>query len=68
MIADMVSNTIRDPIVTQLFIRCRNLTISLAFITQSYFAVPKNVRLNSTHCFHLKNLNKQELQQIAFNY
>ena len=48
MIADMLSNKKLDPIVTELFIRGRKLNISLVFITQSYFAVPENIRLNST--------------------
>ena len=68
MIADMLSNKKLNPIVTELFIRRRNLNISLAFITQSYFAVPKNIRLNSTHYFVMKIPNKRELQQIAFNH
>ena len=49
MIADMVNNKKINRIVTELFIRGRKLNISLAFITQSYFVVPKNIRLNSTH-------------------
>ena len=49
MIADMFSNRKLNLIVTELFIRERKLNISLAFITQSYFAVPKNIRLNSSH-------------------
>ena len=68
MIADMLSNKKLNPIVTELFTRGRNLSISLVFITQSYFTVPKNIRLNSSHCFVLKIPNKQELQQIAFNH
>ena len=68
MIADMLSNKKLNPIVTELFIRRRNLNISLAFITQSYFAVPKNIRLNSTHYFVMKIPNKRELQQIACNH
>ena len=44
------------------------LNISLVFITQSYFAVPENVRLNSTHYFIMKIPNKQKLHQIAFNH
>ena len=48
MIADMLSNKKLNPIVTELFIRGRKLNISLVFITQSYFAAPKTVRLNST--------------------
>ena len=68
MIADMLSNKKLNPIVTELFIRGRKLNISLVFITQSYFAVPKNIRLNSTHYFAMKIPNKRKLQQIAFNY
>ena len=68
MIADILSNKKPDPIVTELFIRGRKLYISLVFITQSYFAVPKNIRLNSTHYFVMKIPNKRELQQIAFNH
>ena len=48
-------------VVTEFSIRGGKLNISLAFITQSYFAVPKNVRLNSTHYIIVKILNKQEL-------
>ena len=47
--ADMLKNKNLNPIVTELFIRGRKLNISLTFITQSYFAVPKNVRINSTN-------------------
>ena len=68
MIADMLSNKKLNPIVTKLFTRGRKLNISLAFITQSYFAVPENIRLNSTHYFIMKIPNKKELQQIAFNH
>ena len=68
MIADMISNNKLNPIVTELFIRCRKLNISIVFITQSYFKVPKDVRLNSTHFFITKILNKRELQQTALNH
>ena len=51
-----------NPTVTELFIRGRKLNISLVFITQSYFAVPKNIILNSTHYFILKIPNNQEPQ------
>ena len=68
MIADMLSNKKLNPIVTELFIRGRKLNISLVFITQSYFAVPKNIRLNSTHYFVMKIPNKRELVHIAFNH
>ena len=68
MIADMINNKKLNPIVTELFIRCRKLNISIVFITQSYFKVPKDVRLNSKHLFIMKIPNKRELQQIALNY
>ena len=55
-------------IIKKLFIRCRKLSISLVFITQSYFSVPKEVRLNSTHYLIMKIRNKRELQQIAINH
>ena len=61
MIADMVSNKKPNPIVTELFIRDKKLNISLVFISQSYFAVPKYIRLNSMHCFIMKISNKEEL-------
>ena len=51
MIADIINNKKLDSIVTELFIRGRKLNISIAFITQSYFKVTKDVRLNSTHFF-----------------
>ena len=66
MISHMLINKKLDPIVTGLVIRGRKLNISLVFITESYFAVPKNIRLNSMHCFIMKIPNKQEFQQIDF--
>ena len=51
MIADMYSNKKLNPVVTEMFITGRKLNISLVFITQSYFVVPKNIRLNSMHYF-----------------
>ena len=68
MISNVLSNKKLNPIVTELFIRGRKLNISLVFITQSYFAVPKNIRLNSTYYFVMKIPNKRELQQIVFNH
>ena len=58
MIADMLSNKKPNPIVTELFIRGRKINISLVLITQFYFAVPKNIRVNSTHYFMMKILNE----------
>ena len=68
MIADMINYNKLNSIVTELFIRGRKLNISIVFITQSYFKVPKDVRLNSTHFFIMKIPNKRELQQIALNH
>ena len=67
MIADMIQNKKLNSIVTDLFIRGEKLNISLVFITQSYFKVPKDVRLNTTHSFVTKILSKRELQQILIN-
>ena len=68
MIADMINNKKLNSIVTELFIRGRKLNISLVFITQSYFKVSKDIRLNTTHLFTAKIPNKRELQQIALNH
>ena len=68
MIADMINNKKLNPIITEFFIRGRKLNISIVFITQSYFKVPKDVRLNSAHFFILKIPNKRKLQQIALNH
>ena len=67
MIADMINNKKLNSIVTELFIRGRKLNISLVFITQSYFKVPKDVRLNSIF-FIMKTPNKREFQQITLNH
>ena len=68
MIAEIMTNRKFQPILKELFIRCRKIYISLVFITQSYFSVPKDVRLNSTHYFIVKINNKRELQNIAINH
>ena len=68
MIADIMTNKKFQAIIKELFIRCRKLNISLVFITQSYFSIPKDVRLNSTHYFIMKINNKRELQNIAINH
>ena len=60
MIADMINNKKLNPVVTELFIRGRKRNISIAFITRSYFKVPKDVRLNSTHLFIMKIPNKRK--------
>ena len=68
VIADMTNNKKLNPIVTELFIGGKKLNVSVLFITQSYFKVPKDVRLNSTHFFNMKIPNKRELHQIALNH
>ena len=68
IIADMLNNKKLNPIVTEIFIRRRKLNMSFVVITQSYFTVPKNIRLNSTHYLVMIIPNKKELQQIAFNH
>ena len=68
MITDIMANKKFQSIIKELFIRCRKLNISLIFITQSYFSVPKDVRLNSLHYIIMKINNKRELQNIAINH
>ena len=68
MIADIMTNKKFQAIIKELFIRCRKLNISLVFITQSYFSVPKDVRLNLTHYLITKINNKRELQNIEINH
>ena len=68
IIADMINNKKLHSAVTELFIRGRKVNITLVFITQLYFKVPKDVMLNSTHFFNMKISNKIELQQIALNH
>ena len=55
IIPDMINNIKSNSIVTELFTRCRKLNISLVFISQSYFKVPKDVRYNSTHFFNYED-------------
>ena len=62
IIADMINNIKLNPVVTELFIRGRKLSISIVFITQSYFKVPKDVTLNKTYFLVIK------IQQLALNY
>ena len=68
MIEDIMANKKSQAIIKELFIRFRKLNISLVFITQSCFSVPKDVRLNSTHYLVMKINNKRELQNIAINH
>ena len=64
MIADMINNKKLNPIVTELFIRGRKLNISTVFITQSYFRVARDVRLNSTHFFLQKIQIKENFSKL----
>ena len=64
MIVDIMTNRRFQAIIKELFIRCRKLNISLVFITQSYFSVPKDIRLDSTHCLIMKINNRKQLQNI----
>ena len=68
IIADIMVNKKFQAIIKELFIRCKKLIISFTFITQSYFSVPKDVRLYSTHYLIIKINNKIELQNIAINH
>ena len=68
MIADMINKKKKNSIVTELFIRGRKLNTSIVFITQSYFKVPKDVRLNSMDFFIMKIPTKREFQKIAQNH
>ena len=68
MIADIMTNKKFKTIIKELFIRCRKLNISFSFIIQSYFSVPKEVRLNSTHYLILEIHNKRDLQNIVINH
>ena len=66
--ADIITNKKFQAIGKELFIRCRKMNISLVFITQSYFSVPKEVRLNSTRYLIMKIHNYRELRNIATNH
>ena len=68
MIADIMTNKKFQAIIRELFIRCRKLNISLTFITQSYFSVPKEATLNLTHCLIMKIHSRKELQNIAISH
>ena len=65
MIAIIESNKKLGPIVTELFLRGKNLNISLVFISQSYLKVPRTIRLNGTHDFIMKIPNESELIKIS---
>ena len=68
MIADSKSNKRFQAIIEELFTRYQKPNISLVFIKQSYFSVPKDVRLNSRHYLITKINNRKEIQNIAINH
>ena len=63
-----MSNKNNQAVVKELFIRSRKSNISLVFITQSYFAVSKDVRFNSIHYLIMKINKKRELKNISINH
>ena len=64
MIADNMTNKRFQAIIKELFVICRKLNISLVFITQSYFSVPKEVKLNSTHYLIMKFIKKENCNKL----
>ena len=68
MISHVMSNKKAQQVLKELFIRCRKLNLSPCFLTQSYFSVPKDIRLSCTHDIIFKLNNKRELQNIAMNH
>ena len=68
MIADIMDNKKFQAITKELFVRCKKLNILLVFITQPYFFVPKDVRLNSTHYCIMKINNRMKLKNIAIDH
>ena len=68
MIADSTTNKKIQAILKELFIGCKKVNISLVFITQSYFSVPKDVKLNSTHYLIKRINNRKKLQNIVINH
>ena len=68
MIADVMTNKKSQFIIKDLFIRCRKLNVSLVFITQSHFSIPKEVRLSCTHYLIMNIHNRRELKNIAINH
>ena len=65
MIANIMTNKKCQAIIKELFIRFRKLSISLVFFTQSYFSVPKDIGLHSTHYLIMKINNRRKLQNIG---
>ena len=68
IIANIMNNETFQAIIKELFIRCRKLNVSLVFTTQSFFYVPKEIRLNSTYYLMMKIHNKREVKNIDINH
>ena len=68
MISHVMSNKKAQQVLKELFIRCKKLNILLCCLNQSYFSVPKDVRLDYTHYIIFKLNSKRELQNIAINH
>ena len=68
MIADVMTNKKFQDTIKELFISCRKLNISFVFVTQIYFSVPKDVRINSTHYLIIKINHRKNLQNIVINH
>ena len=68
VIANFMTNKTFPAIIKELFIRCRKSNIYLVLITQSYFSVPKEIRLISMHYLIMRIHNKRQLQNIAINH
>ena len=68
MTAKVRDNKKFHAIIEELFIRCKKLDISFVFITQSYFTVQKNIRLNLIHYLIMKINSRRELQNIPINH
>ena len=65
MIVDIMGNKKSQAVIKELLIRCEKLNILLIFITQSYFSVPKDARLNTTHCFFMKKTKQKRITKYC---
>ena len=65
MITDIKTNKRFQTVIKELFIRGRKLNISLVFIIQSYFPVPKDVRLNTTHYVFDENKQQKRIKKYC---
>ena len=68
MVGDIIANNNLNPADTEISLRGRKINISLCFLSQSYFKVPKTMRINVTHCFIMKIPHKVDFQQVGSNH